>query len=74
MGETQMDGRRLEIKAELARRGMKHRDLARELRKRGLPTEEREIAYIINGRRNPSEEMRQAISEILGRPTYILFA
>lgn len=68
-----MEKRRLELKAELTRRDMKYRELAGLLRDRGFDVGEFDIARLVAGRLTPTEKMRGAISEILGRPTFELF-
>jgi hypothetical protein len=65
--------RRLELKAELTRRDMKYRELAALLRERGFDVGEFHIASLVAGRMTPSEKMRRAVSEILGRPTFEIF-
>ena len=68
-----MNERRLELKAELARHGLRYRDLADQLRECGLELGEFDIARIIAGRWVPPAAVKQAIAAILGRPTYELF-
>ncbi len=66
--------RQLELKAELARRGMRYRDLARALRGHGLEAEEGDILAVINGKRCVDDTFRRHVAEILGRPSFELFA
>jgi len=66
--------RQLELKAELTRRGMRYRDLARALRGRGLEAEEGDILSVVNGKRCVDDAFKRNVSEILGRPSYELFA
>mgnify|MGYP002354183779 CR=1 FL=1 len=73
MGITAMEERRLELKAEMIRRGMTQRDLARLLRDRGLDAEPYDVARVIAGRWDPPDEMRTAIAAILRRPSFELF-
>jgi len=68
-----MDNRKLELKAELSRRGMKYRDLAAHLKDRGFDIGEYGLARIVAGRWDPPRDVRQAIADILGRPTFELF-
>jgi len=65
--------KRLELKGELSRRGLSYRDLSRLLEGRGFDAGEFLISRIISGRVYPSEELRGAIAEILGRPSFELF-
>ena len=69
-----MDERRLELKAEMTRRGMTQRDLARLLRTQGFDTEPYDVARIIAGRWDPPDNIRKAIVGILGRPAFEIFA
>jgi hypothetical protein len=63
----------LELKAELARRGWRYRDLARALRERGFDIEADDILAIVAGKRKPDAKLKSAAAEILGRPTFELF-
>ena len=69
-----MRKRMLEVKAELTRRDWKYRTLAARLRERGFDADGGDIVRLVAGRWNPPEEMRLAISDILNRPTFELFA
>jgi hypothetical protein len=64
----------LEIKIELVKRDWRHRDLAGRLRAQGFDVDTDDISRLISGRWNPPTDIRQAISEILNRPTFELFA
>jgi hypothetical protein len=65
--------RRLNIKVEMVKRDRRHRDMAAQLRERGLNVDTDDVSRLIAGRWTPPENIRRAISEILGRPTYELF-
>jgi transcriptional regulator with XRE-family HTH domain len=69
-----MDERRLELKAEMVRRGMTQRDLARLLREQGFDMESYDVARIVAGRLDPSESIRSAIAVLLDRPSFEIFA
>ena len=66
--------RQLELKAELARRSWRYRDIAKELRARGLDVEADDILAVINGKRGPDDAFKKITAEILGRPSFELFA
>lgn len=68
-----MDKRRLELKAELSRRGWHYRDLASKLRELGIDADSFDIARIVAGRWEPPEVVRQACSRILNRQAFELF-
>jgi hypothetical protein len=65
--------KQLELKAELARRGWRYRDLARELRARAVDAEADDVLAVIAGKRTPDERFKKAVSDILGRPSFELF-
>ena len=65
--------RQLELKAELARRAWRYRDLAKELRARGLDMEAEDILAVVNGKRVPDEVFKKTTAEILGRLTWEVF-
>ena len=65
--------RKLELKAELTRRGWRYRDLARELRAHGIEVEADDILAIVAGKRQPDEKIKTTIAAILGRPTFEVF-
>jgi hypothetical protein len=65
--------KQLELKAELSRRGWRYRDLAGQLRARGLEIEADDILAIVAGKRQPDEKLKKITAQILGRPTYELF-
>ena len=67
------DNRRLELKLELVRRDMRHRELAASLRDRGFEVETSDIDRLMIGRWDPSAEIKQAIAEIFTRPSFELF-
>ena len=67
-----MQEQRLEFKAEMVRKRMTQRDMARALRERGVDAEPYDIARIVAGRWNPPDRWRREISEILGRPAFEL--
>ena len=68
------DSRKLELRAELARQDMSHRDLVARVRERGIDVEISDIARIIAGRWEPPADLRQVVAEILGRPSFELFS
>lgn len=63
----------LELRAELVRRGMRYRDLARALRERGIDAEESDVLAVIAGKRRADDAFKKAVANILGRPTFELF-
>lgn len=65
--------RRLNIKIEMVKRDWRHRDMAAQLRERGFNVDTDDVSRLIAGRWTPPENIRRAISEILGRPTFKLF-
>ena len=65
--------KRLNIKIEMVKRDWRHRDMAAQLRERGFDVDTDDVSRLIAGRWTPAEEIRRAIAEILGRPTYELF-
>jgi hypothetical protein len=66
--------RRLNIKLELVKRDWRHRDLAARLRERGFEVDTDDVSRLVAGRWTPPSDVREAIAEILQRPTFELFA
>jgi hypothetical protein len=68
-----MNEKLLELKGELARRDMRHRDLAGKLRELGHLVEADDIGRIVSRRWDPPKQIKGAIANILGRPSFELF-
>jgi hypothetical protein len=68
-----MSEKRLELKGELARQDIRHRDLAGKLRALGHSVEADDIGRIVSHRWDPPMQIKKAIAEILGRPSFELF-
>jgi len=65
--------KQIEVRAEMVRQGKKYRDMARELRERGLDVEESDVLLIVNGKRRADDNFKKHVAAILGRPTFELF-
>ena len=66
--------KRVNLKIELVKRDWRHRDLAARLREQGFDVDSDDVSRLIARRWTPPEKVCQAISKILGRPTFELFA
>ena len=62
-----------ELKGALARKGLTHRALAEAMRMRGHRFDSYDVARIIAGRWQPSDEIKADIAVVLGKPTFELF-
>ena len=66
--------RQIEVRAQMIRRGLTYKGMARELRGRGLDVEESDVLAVVNGRRVPDAAFKTAAAAVLGKPTFELFS
>jgi len=62
------------LKIELVKRDWRHRDLAARLRERGFSVDADDVSRLVAGRWTPPDDIREAIADILGRPTFEIFS
>ena len=57
----------------MVRRGWRYKDMAREMRGRGLDVEESDVLAVVAGKREPDAAFKTAAAAVLGKPTFELF-
>ncbi len=65
--------RQVELRVAMVRAGLGYLELARACRARGLEVDAIELTEVANGRRHPTEELKNTVAAVLNKQTFEVF-
>ena len=65
--------KQIELRAAMVRAQLGYKGLARACRARGLEIDAVELSAVANGRRVPTDQIKNTVAAVLGKPTFQVF-